>query len=97
MFSYTDLHGETHFLDEKVTSDKKEMEKLDREYSDKAKARMLKTDKSVFYCLKLLGRSSYQQGNYFLVPIDEAEKENIIKKYGDRFYIGIMHKGKIFN
>lgn len=92
MFSYTDLHGVTHFLDEEVTNDTKEMEKLDKKYSNKAKQLMLKTNKSVFYCLKLIERGSYQQGNYFLMQIEEDEKEKIVRRYTDKFYIGIVHK-----
>jgi hypothetical protein len=90
--SYTDKAGVTHFLDGKVVNSLGQMEQCDREYYRKAKHMMVDTGKSVFYCIKLIGNDTYRQGNYFLIPIEEEEKENIMHRYADRFYIGIVHK-----
>jgi hypothetical protein len=90
--SFVDKAGETHFLDDRVTTSLKQMQTYDHDYYVKAKQMMIDTGKSVFYCIKLIGNDTYRQGNYFLIPIEEEEKENIIHRYADRFYIGIVHK-----
>jgi hypothetical protein len=90
--NFTDSNGVQHFLDDEVTSDIKKMEDFDRNFSRRAKELMESSGKSVFYCLKLCKNDKFLQGNYFLIPIEEADKEKIIQLYGDKFYIGIIHK-----
>lgn len=89
---FADIHGAVYDLNGVVTNSARQMEILDKEYAQKAKQQMVKTNKSIFYCLKMIQQGSFRQGNYFLIPIEENEKDGIIKRYADRFYIGIVHK-----
>lgn len=92
--SYTDLKGNHFFLDNDITCSLSEMERFDQIYSHKALDLMHQMGKSIFYCLKMIGKDRYLQGNYFLVQIEEEEKERIIQTFGDKFYIGIIHRPK---
>lgn len=89
---FVNIRGSLYNLNQAVTNIPIQMELFDRKYAQKAKWMMEKTNKSVFYCLKMVEHGSYRQGNYFLILIEEEEKETIIKRYADRFYIGIIHR-----
>ena len=89
--SFTDCHGQVHYLDKEISTNPEEIKKLERKYVRIANMMMHNTGKSVFYELKLPNRC-----NFFSIPIEEEDIESIAKKYGDRFYIGIIHKGLVY-
>lgn len=95
MFAYNDIHNILHHLDDDVTNSEYEIQCFDHVYFSKAVKLCKEQKKSVFYCLKLFDDKKTQiiQGNYFLLPIEQEDINRISEQFGEKCYIGIIHKG----
>lgn len=95
MFEYIDVHNILHHLDDDVANNEYEIQHLEHIYCAKAVQLCREQKKSVFYCLKLFDSKKPQiiQGNYFLIPIEQEDIDRIAEQFGDKCYIGIVHKG----
>lgn len=78
--SYTDIHGVSHSLTEKVTTDIREMEQWEHIAAAKARKYANENNTDVFYCLKSVDpiEGKWSKGQFFFIPIDRSETTSMV-------------------